>query len=84
MGEQFAGKFQLAREGHHFIGALLKVPGERIIGTEAWTWLGIPNRLADTLSDMKLASDLHVLAGENDLTGVDFAYSPRSVPPAVR
>lgn len=52
--------------------------GRRIVGTEAWTWAGVPNRLADTLSDLKLLSDIHFLAGCNDLTGVDFPYSPRS------
>ncbi|HLK57881.1 MAG TPA: glycosyl hydrolase [Chthonomonadaceae bacterium] len=52
--------------------------GKKVIGAEAWTWTGIPNRLADTLSDLKLCSDLHFLAGENELTGVDYPYSPRS------
>src|SRR5262249_49593985 len=42
------------------------------------TWCGLPNRLADSLSDLKLVSDLHFLSGINDLTGVDFPYSPRS------
>jgi hypothetical protein len=54
--------------------------GKKVIGAEAWTWAGIPNRLADSLSDLKLCSDLHFLAGENELTGVDFPYSPRSIP----
>ncbi len=65
---------RLAASGAH-------LAGRRIISAEAWTWLGIPNRLADTLRDMKLASDIHFLAGCNDLIGVDFPYSPRSVPP---
>ena len=52
--------------------------GKKVIGAEAWTWTGIPNRLADSLSDLKLCSDLHFLAGENELTGVDYPYSPRS------
>ena len=76
-GEQYEWKgfslSRLAASGAH-------LTGKRIIGAEAWTWLGLPNRLGDSLSDMKLASDLHFLAGVNDLTGVDFAYSPRSVP----
>lgn len=73
-GEQYEWRgfslSRLAASGAH-------LAGRRIIGAEAWTWLGLPNRLADSLSDAKLASDLHFLAGENDLTGVDFAYSPR-------
>ncbi len=52
--------------------------GRKRVNAEAWTWIGYPNRLADTLSDMKLCSDLHFLAGANDLTGVDYPYSPRS------
>lgn len=74
-GEQYEWRgfslSRLASSGAH-------LAGQRVIGAEAWTWLGLPNRLADTLSDMKLASDLHFLAGENDLTCVDFAYSPRA------
>lgn len=52
--------------------------GRKKINAEAWTWLGYPNRLADTLADMKLCSDLHFLAGANDLTGVDYPYSPHA------
>jgi hypothetical protein len=74
-GEQYEWKgfslSRLAASGAH-------LAGRRVIGAEAWTWLGLPNRLGDSLSDLKLASDLHFLAGVNDLTGVDFAYSPRS------
>jgi hypothetical protein len=74
-GEQYEWKgfslSRLAASGAH-------LAARRIIGAEAWTWLGLPNRLGDSLSDLKLASDLHFLAGINDLTGVDFAYSPRS------
>ncbi len=54
---------------------------KRVIGAEAWTWTGIPNRLVDSLRDLKLASDFHFLAGINDLTGVGFSYSPPSVAP---
>jgi hypothetical protein len=74
-GEQYEWRgfslSRLASSGAH-------LSGRRLIGAEAWTWLGLPNRLADSLSDTKLCSDLHYLAGINDLTGVDFAYSPRS------
>ena len=74
-GEQYEWRgfslSRLAASGAH-------LAGKRIVGAEAWTWLGLPNRLGDSLSDMKLASDLHFLAGINDLTAVDFAYSPRS------
>jgi hypothetical protein len=77
-GEQYEWKgFSFSRwaaSGAH-------LSGRRIIGAEAWTWVGLPNRLADSLSDLKRASDFHFLAGCNDLTGVDFPYSPRSVPP---
>lgn len=76
-GEQYEWKgFSFSRwaaSGGH-------LAGKRIISAEAWTWLGIPNRMADSLSDFKLASDMHFLAGINDLLGVDFPYSPRSVP----
>jgi hypothetical protein len=74
-GEQYEWRgfslSRLAASGAH-------LAGKRVVGAEAWTWLGLPNRLGDSLSDMKLASDLHFLAGINDLTAVDFAYSPRS------
>jgi alpha-L-rhamnosidase len=73
-GEQYEWKgFSLSRwaaSGAH-------LAGKPLVGAEAWTWLGLPNRLGDSLSDLKLASDLHFLAGVNDLTAVDFAYSPR-------
>lgn len=62
---------RLAASGAHLCG-------RRTIGAEAWTWAGIPNRLADTLGDLKLLSDFHFLSGANDLVGVDFPYSPRS------
>jgi hypothetical protein len=74
-GEQYEWRgfslSRLAASGAH-------LAGKRVVGAEAWTWLGLPNRLGDSLSDLKLAGDLHFLAGVNDLTGVDFAYSPRS------
>src|SRR5262249_15606350 len=70
-GEQYEWKgFSFSR----FAASGGHLAGKRIIGAEAWTWTGIPNRLADSLSDLKLCSDLHFLAGENELTGVDFPY----------
>lgn len=74
-GEQYEWRgFSLSR----LASSSAHLTGRRIVGAEAWTWLGLPNRLGDGLSDMKLASDLHFLAGINDLTAVDFAYSPRT------
>ena len=50
--------------------------GKQTILAEAWTWLGNPNRFADTLEQLKLCSDLHFLSGINSLYGVTYAYSP--------
>ncbi len=50
--------------------------GKRTILAEAWTWLGLPNRFADSLEDLKRCSDLHFLCGINALYGVTYAYSP--------
>ena len=50
--------------------------GKPVILAEAWTWLGLPNRFADTLEQLKLCSDLHFLSGINALYGVTYAYSP--------
>jgi len=61
-----------------YVASAAHMAGRNIIGAEAWTWAGLPNRLADTLSDIKLVSNMTFLLGANDLTGVDFAYSPRS------
>ena len=52
--------------------------GRNIVSSEAWTWAGLPNRLADSLSDLKLVTDMTFLSGSNDLMAVDFPYSPRS------
>jgi hypothetical protein len=52
--------------------------GKAIVSSEAWTWSGLPNRLADSLSDLKLVTDMTFLAGSNDLMAVDYPYSPRS------
>ena len=62
-----------------FVASSANLTGRRIVGAEAWTWAGLPNRLADSLSDLKLVSDLTFLCGANDLTAVDFPYSPRAV-----
>ncbi len=61
-----------------FVASAAHMAKRNIIGCEAWTWAGLPNRLADTLSDIKLVSDMEFLCGSNDLTGVDYPYSPRS------
>lgn len=61
-----------------YVASAAHQAGRNIIGAEAWTWSGLPNRLADSLSDLKLVSDMTFLSGANDLTGVDFPYSPRS------
>jgi hypothetical protein len=61
-----------------YVASAAHMGGRNIIGCEAWTWAGLPNRLADTLSDLKLVSDMEFLCGANDLTGVDYPYSPRS------
>lgn len=50
--------------------------GKPVILAEAWTWLGLPNRFADTLEQLKRCSDLHFLSGVNSLYGVTYAYSP--------
>ena len=72
-GEQYEYRgFSFSR----FAASGAHLAGKRIIGAEAWTWAGIPNRVGDTLADLTLLSDFHFLAGENELTGVDFAYSP--------
>lgn len=74
-GEQYEWKgFSFSR----FAASGAHLTGKKIVGAEAWTWTGVPNRLADTLSDLKLCSDLHFLAGENEMVGVDYPYSPRS------
>jgi len=54
--------------------------GKPVILAEAWTWLGLPNRFADTLEQLKQCSDLHFLSGINALYGVTYAYSPLNLP----
>ena len=61
-----------------YVASMAHISGRRVVGAEAWTWAGLPNRLADSLSDIKLVSDMTFLLGANDLTGVDFPYSPES------
>jgi hypothetical protein len=61
-----------------YVASMARLAGRAIVGSEAWTWAGLPNRLGDTLSDLKLVSDMAFLCGANDLTGVDFPYSPAS------
>jgi hypothetical protein len=61
-----------------YVSSMAHIAGRRIVGAEAWTWAGLPNRLGDSLSDLKLVSDMTFLLGANDLTGVDFPYSPES------
>lgn len=53
-----------------------RLAGKRTVLAEAWTWLGLPNRFGDSLEQLKLCSDLHLLSGINALYGVDYAYSP--------
>ena len=50
--------------------------GKNVIGAEAWTWTGIPNRFADSLEQLKLASDMHFVSGINSLMGISFVSSP--------
>ena len=61
-----------------YVASMAHQAGRNIISSEAWTWVGLPNRLADSLSDLKLCTDMTLLSGANDLTAVDFPYSPRS------
>lgn len=61
-----------------YVASAAHQAGRKIVSSEAWTWSGLPNRLADSLSDLKLVTDLTFLSGSNDLMAVDFPYSPRS------
>jgi len=53
--------------------------GKNVIGAEAWTWTGIPNRFADSLEQLKLASDMHFVSGINTLMGISFVSTPPDV-----
>ena len=61
-----------------YVASAAHQQNRNIIGSEAWTWGAIPNRLTDTLSDLKVMSDMHFLSGVNDITGVDFPYTPKA------
>ena len=61
-----------------YVASAAHQAGRNIVSSEAWTWAGLPNRLADSLSDLKLVTDMTFLSGSNDLMAVDFPYSPRS------
>ncbi|MEN6604374.1 MAG: glycosyl hydrolase, partial [Bryobacteraceae bacterium] len=52
--------------------------GKNVIGAEAWTWTGIPNRFGDTIEQLKLASDMHFVSGINSLMGISYVYTPGS------
>ena len=43
--------------------------GKNVIGSEAWTQLNYPNRLGDSLEQLKLCSDMHFVSGVNALMG---------------
>lgn len=53
-----------------------RLHGKNVIGAEAWTWTGIPNRFADSLEDLKLASDMHFVSGINALMGISYVHTP--------
>ena len=61
-----------------YVASAAHQAGKNIVSSEAWTWAGLPNRMADSLSDLKLVTDMTFLSGSNDLMAVDFPYSPRS------
>ena len=61
-----------------YVASAAHQAGRNIVSSEAWTWAGLPNRMADSLSDLKLVTDMTFLSGSNDLMAVDFPYSPRS------
>jgi hypothetical protein len=50
--------------------------GKNLIDAEAWTWLGLPNRFADSLEQIKLASDMHFVSGANSLMGISYVHAP--------
>ena len=61
-----------------YVSSMAHITGRPVVGSEAWTWAGLPNRLGDSLSDLKLVSNMAFLLGANDLTCVDFPYSPEA------
>jgi hypothetical protein len=56
--------------------------GRDLIDAEAWTWAGIPNRFADSLEDLKRASDMHFVSGANSLMAVSYVHAPPGADPA--
>jgi hypothetical protein len=56
--------------------------GKNLIDAEAWTWTGIPNRFADSLEDLKVASDMHFISGANSLMAVSYLCTPAGSDPA--
>ncbi|PYV16727.1 MAG: hypothetical protein DMG07_07240, partial [Acidobacteria bacterium] len=52
--------------------------GRRIIGVEAYTWSGIPNRFGDSLEQLKYVTDMHFLSGVNALMAVSYIHNPRN------
>ena len=55
-----------------------RLHGRNVIGAEAWTWTGIPNRFADSLEHLKLASDMHFVSGINSFMGISYVYTPEA------
>jgi hypothetical protein len=50
-----------------------------VVSVEAFTWLN-PVRYAETLQELKIATDLHLVAGANRMVMHGYAYSPQSAP----
>jgi hypothetical protein len=55
--------------------------GKNVIDAEAWTWTGLPNRFADSLEQLKLASDMHFVSGANALMAVSYVCAPAAADP---
>jgi hypothetical protein len=51
--------------------------GKNTIDAEAWTWVGLPNRFADSLEQLKVASDMHFVSGANALMAISYIYAPQ-------
>jgi hypothetical protein len=56
--------------------------GKNVIDAEAWTWIGLPNRFADSLEQLKLASDMHFVSGANALMAVSYVCAPPGADPS--
>jgi len=50
--------------------------GKNVVDAEAWTWIGQPNRFADSLEQIKVASDMHFVSGANSLMAVSYIHAP--------